>query len=205
MNIDIGNKKGVIVIGTPRSGSHMLTDMLFQQSKDPNAYWLGEITANADFSIDYFKKIELEHQGKIIFCSIVQHWIKRILAMDPSCLKDYVLINLRRRDKVAQYISWCVFQAQTSASMVKHSPDWDDYKQYLPIETTRERLNNFIDEQNLDFAFTNPDYVVYYEDVVQLDLPSNFKKNHYPIPKEQIVGDFDTVKSLLEKYSYDNR
>ena len=190
MKIDIGNKKGVIVIGTPRSGSHMLTDILFNTAALPNAKLLGEIRSDGNFSVDDFKNIESQNQGSIIFCSVVQLWIKRVLAMDRNYLKDYVLVNLRRRDKVAQYISWCVFQAQTTSSIVKHSPNWDDYKDCLPIETTQEHLNNFIDEQNLDFAFTDPDYIFYYEDIVNLNLHTNFKKNNYPVSHEQIVTDY---------------
>lgn len=184
--------KGTIVIGSARSGSHMACDILYNRALIPNKINLGEVT-------------ELPtNNNRYIFCSIVQTQIKNLLAVDTSWTKDYYIINLRRRNKVAQYISWCVFRAQTKSSITKHSPEWDDYKEFLPWESTRDDIERFIIEQHLDFAF-NPDEILYYENLVEAGLKTKYKKNQYPIPPDQIVTDYILVKSMLEKYSYDNR
>ena len=184
--------KGLIVIGTARSGSHMTCDMLYNQSLIPNKINLGEITTLPDV------------EGRYAYCSIVQHQVKNLLAVDTAWVDSYEIVNLRRRDKVAQYISWCVFRAQTQASISKHSPNWDDYKDLLPWESTREDIEMFIVEQNLDFAIP-ANRVVYYEDMIVSGFRTHYRKNRYPIPPDQIVTDYALVKTMLEKYSYDRR
>lgn len=184
--------KGTIVIGSARSGSHMACDMLFNQSIFTNKVNLGEVVT--------LPQVE----GKYVFCSIVQSWTKNLLAVDDNWAMDYNIVNIRRRDKVAQYISWCVFRAQTQASISKHSPDWEDYQDLLPWESTKEDLEMFIAEQHLDFAFT-ADQVMYYEDLIDSGLRTKYKKNQYPLPPEQMVTDYELVKTMLEKYSYVGR
>ena len=190
-NIDY-NKKGVIVIGSARSGSHMTCDMLYNQATAPSVN-LGEIT-----------DLYLPTHDKFIFCSIVQTWLRTKLAVNLEWTKDYYIINLRRRDKVSQYISWCVLRAQGKSNMVKHSPNWEDYKDLLPWKSSKEDIERFIQDQHLDFAFT-PDQILYYEDLVKTNLKTRYTKNHYPISYENIVTDYKLVKDLLEKYSYENR
>lgn len=184
--------KGVIVVGTARSGSHMTCDMLYNTAVEPHKVNLGEVT-----KLPYIP-------GKFVYCSLVQHTVKNLLAVDTQWTDEYHIVNLRRRDKVAQYVSWCVFRAQTQASISKHSPDWGDYKDLLPWESTAEDIEMFINEQNLDFAIP-ADEVVYYEDMIVSGNKTQYKKNQYPIPPEQIVTDYALVKSMLEKYSYYGR
>ena len=149
--------KGTIVIGTARSGSHMTCDMLYTASAITSKINLGEVTA-----LPYVA-------GQYAYCSIVQHQVKNMLAVDTTWVNDYEVVNLRRRDKVAQYISWCVFRAQTQASISKHSPNWNDYKDLLPWQSTQEDIEMFIAEQNLDFAIP-ANRVVYYEDMITAGL-----------------------------------
>jgi len=184
--------KGTIVIGTARSGSHMTCDMLYNASAIPNRINLGEVT-----------KLPKE-SGHYTYCSIVQHQVKNLLAVNTAWTRNFEIINLRRRNKVAQYISWCVFRAQTQASISKHSPNWDDYKDLLPWNSNSEDIEMFIVEQNLDFAIP-ANRIVYYEDMVATGLRTQYKKNKYPIPPQEIVTDYALVKNMLEKYSYDHR
>jgi len=200
-------KKGVVVLGTSRSGSHMLCDALYNQSCHSNKVYLGEIYNNQVAlvdALDIIQQIKQQHKDQFIFCSLVSYWGKNALAMNQSLLNDFMIINLRRRDKIAQYISWCVFRAQLQSNIIKHSPNWDDYKNLLPWPSTEKDLEMFLTENHLDFAFNNH-AVVYYEDVVQAHLPTKFKKNTYPIANEQIVTDYDLVKNILSKYTYNDR
>lgn len=180
--------KGTIVIGTARSGSHMTCDMLYNNSTIENKLNLGEITNLPTMP------------GKFVYCSIVQHWFKTALAITTEWTKEYNVVNLRRRDKVAQYLSWCVFRAGAN----KHSPNWDDCKKLLPWDSTRDDIEMFLMEQYLDFAF-KPDQILYYEDLIKEPVNTKFKKNQYPVAPEDIVTDYKLVKSMLENFSYDNR
>lgn len=173
-------------MGSARSGSHMTCDMLANSSVGKN---LGEVT-------------EIPTHDTFIFCSIVQCWAKNLLAKDITPLRNYQLVNVRRRDKVAQYISWCVFRAQVNTQ--DHSPKWDNYSAMIPWESTKEDIEWFLFEQHIDFAFKY-DTVLYYEDMVTSNLITGFKKNVYPVPHEKIVTDYELVKSMLGKYNYDGR
>ena len=199
-------KKGVIVLGASRSGSHMLCDILYNQSADNNKINVGEIFNNkpADIvaGLDIINDIKAKNQ--FIFCSFVSYWGKNLLALNQHYLDDFMIINLRRKDKVAQYISWCVFRAQLQTTIEKHSPDWNDYKHLLPWKSSQDDLEMFLTEQHLDFAF-KADTVVYYEDIIKFNFPTQFRKNSYPIPYEEIVTDYELVKEILEKYNYDGR
>jgi hypothetical protein len=208
--IDIDyRKKGVIIIGTPRSGSHMVCDMLYNQSTVSNKAILGELYV--DFNISSLRAADITinltrlDSTKFIFCSIVQNWAKNFLAMNKEYLKDFVVINLRRRDKVAQYISWCVHKELNKRGDYSHSPDWNKCKEFLPIAPTLTDLCLFIAEQNLDFAFTNPAAVLYYEDMIKTGLYTRYSKNICPFQPEEIITDYSFVKDILEKYSYNGR
>jgi hypothetical protein len=196
------NKKGVIVIGSPRSGSHMTCDILYNMSKNKSKTYLGEIFIDQEKYNETLSNI-LDN-NKFIFCSIVQFWAKTILAVDPYILKDFNLINIRRRDKISQYISWCVFRTQLHSSKVRHSPEWKDIETLLPWKSTCEDIDRFLTEQHLDFAF-NFNAVVYYEDLINYNLTTRFTKNIYPISKEDIVTNFPLVESKLKNYNYDGR
>jgi hypothetical protein len=206
--IDIDyTKKGVIILGASRSGSHMLCNGLFNQSSMANKVNLGEIynkQVPLSDALEVIQQIKQNHKDQFIFCSLVSYWGKNALAMNQSLLDDFMIINLRRKDKVSQYISWCVFRAQLLCGIGKHSPNWDEYKNLLPWPSTENDLEMFITENHLDFAFSNH-AVVYYEDVVDLKLPTTFIKNLYPIPHREIVTDYELVKTILGNYTYNGR
>lgn len=197
------NKKGVLVIGSPRSGSHMAGDFLCNSSRHPSKFYRGEIFSNQKISYNE-TLLTLINDSRFVFCSIVQYWAKNILAINPVILKDYQLINIRRRNKIKQYISWCVFRTQVNLNISMHSPTWQDVKNFLPWNSTEEDLDQFINEQHLDFAF-NCDKILYYEDLIVYNLPTNYNKNIYPISDEEIVTNYTLVESKLKNYSYDNR
>jgi len=206
--IDIDySKKGVVILGASRSGSHMLCNMLYRQSNAKNKVNLQEIYNNqvpmVD-ALDILKNIKNKNNHNFIFCSLVSYWGRNVLAMNQAYLDDFMIINLRRRDKVSQYISWCVFRAQAQSGIAKHSPTWEDYKKFLPWQSTENDLEMFLTEQHLDFAF-NSDAVLYYEDIIKSNLPTEFQKNTYPIGPEEIVTDYNLVKIILEKYTYHGR
>lgn len=198
-------KKGVIVYGSPRSGSHMTCDMLWRFSTVENKVYLGEITAN-ELSRKNIQNLltdlSAEYQNKFIFASIVQLRIKNFLSQQPKLLKEYQLVHLRRRDKVKQYISWCMFRLQDNLGMWNHSPIWKDILPYLPYQVTDDDLEQFILEHNIDYAFPKPDNIVYYEDLIQMQLETNVKKNTYEWPMEKLVSNYQLVVDTFEDFKY---
>jgi len=173
--------------------------MLYNISTINNKVKIGEIYTDRETStdiLDPLKVLESKYQGQFIFCSLTQFVSKNLLAMDSSYLKDYNLVNVRRRDKVGQYISWCVFRASA-----KHSPKFADYKDLLPWSSTREDIEMFILEQNIDYAFSAP--VLYYEDLALSGIATHFQKNYYPLPPAEIVTDYKLVCDILSRYKYD--
>ena len=205
-NIFQKQSKGIICIGASRSGTHMTTDILFNLYDNQNKINLGEIYSptwpyDANRPQDLVDNISNKFKNKFIFASIAQYRAKVSLARHPKILKDFTLVNIRRKDKVAQYISWCVFRAQEQANIVSHSPEWDNYKHLLPFKSDYNDLENFVVDQMLDYAF-NFDFTIYYEDVIEKNLPTRFKKNHYPISHQEIVTNYDYVKEFLGNFEY---
>jgi LPS sulfotransferase NodH len=204
--IDIDyTKKGVLVYGSPRSGSHLACDMLYGYSTATNKFLKGEITANQlsrESIQNLLTNLSDQYSDKFVFASIVQLRIKNFLSQQPELLKHYQLVHLRRRDKVKQYISWCVFRSQDKLGVWNHSPIWKDILPYLPYEVTGDDLEQFILEQNIDYAFPKPDNVIYYEDLIQMQLETNVKKNIYELPPERLVSDYQLVIDTLEDFKY---
>lgn len=196
------NKKGLIVVGTPRSGSHATTDFLFKSFNHRDRYprFDGEIqTTNPKIWLS--KKDELRPTNLLYtFDSLVTHKIKVRFMANLDILKNYQLVNLRRRDKVSQFVSLCLHDAVE----FKHSPKFEEYCHFLPIKVSPTTLRNFIDSQDFDKKF-KWDNVLYYEDIMpdynKLNNRS-FSKNNYP-PFEQIIENFNEVKQILEEYSYE--
>ena len=196
------SKKGVIVLGSPRSGSHMICDILYNNSLLTSKKLLGEIYTIRDVNVmQTFDNIKKANENKFIFCSLVQHWAKNLLATRSNVFNEYNVINLRRRNKVDQYISWCIFRAQTQANIAKHSPIWEDYKHLLPWESSIYDIERFINEQHLDHAFC-ADYILYYEDIIKLNLKTKYTKNLYPVPYNKIVTDINLVETILTEFAY---
>ena len=184
---------GVLVVGTYRSGSHMACDMLYRKSTTTNKLYLNELL-----------QLPPLNPNSLIFCSIVNTETKTSLAMDLSWMSDYYIVNIRRRNKVAQYISFCILRAQNSPGIYNHAPEWDDYKHLLPLTPTEEDIDYFILIQHLDFVFT-PNQIIYYEDLVETDNDTMYIKTQYPVPLEELVTNYEFIKRKLEKYSYNGR
>ena len=194
------SKKGLIVIGSARSGSHMACSM-FYHSAVAQAINLGEIYATNEKDLEYLNSVS---QNGFTLCSIVNFMAKNRLAANLSQLKNYQLVNVRRKNKIDQYISWCVYRAQQKSNRYNHSPIWEDVEKFLPWEVTIDDLDRFIAEQNIDFAFQF-DSIFYYEDLINSNNLTTFKKNKYPIANNELVSNYTLVQEMLENYSYEGR
>jgi hypothetical protein len=205
---DYSTKKGVIVIGTPRCGSHVVTRHLFINCQVRHKRYLGEVSV--DPSIDVTERVDalmnhIDHCCETEFCylQIVQSDTKLLLALKKHLLKDYWLINLRRRNKVEQYLSWCVFVAQSKTGTAKHSPVWEEYKKFLPIVSDEHDIKKFIRQQAEDHLFGPYNEIIYYEDMLNELSEWPFKKNVYPMPLEEIVTDYPLTVEMLSGFKYE--
>ena len=189
---DLSKYKGLIVIGSARSGTHMVCDMLYQHSTIPNKvnlYEIDELPAASD---------------QFIFASIAKHGFRNLLAANLSWASDYYIVSLRRRDKVAQYLSLCMLRAQHNTGNIQHDPVPGEFNKHLPWRSCEDDLLIFLADQHIDFAFT-PSEILYYEAMAVSGMFTEFKKNPIYLEPEEIVTDYALVKSILGNYSYNDR
>lgn len=200
-------KRGVLVIGTPRCGSHALCHGLYNSSTEKNSKFLGEILKETDTPdhtkiLEYWDRVENENQNNFVYASIVQLFSKTWMsAFYSDRFDDYIIINLRRRNKVKQYMSWCVFRAQMKSSIIRHSPTYEEYRDFLLWKTTLEDIEMFMTEQLMDYALKS-DFVVYYEDIDFSSLGTEFKKNHNLLNENLIMSDPELVNRILLDFKY---
>lgn len=199
-NLLIG-KKGIVVISAPRSGSHWLTNALYRYSNKSNRVLLGEIyTKRSADVLSELNIIKDKYKDKFIFASIVQYVQKNRLIQYADQFKDYYIINLRRRDKVAQYISFAIMTLSWSLDPKSHSPAWGLMSDKFPIEVTNDLLDHFIAEQNFDYVWP-ADLIMYYEDLPK-EMSSRYQKNEYPMLPSEIFSDYELVKQRLSTFTY---
>jgi len=190
---DLSKYKGLLVIGTARSGSHMACDMMYNSSTITNKINLYEVTQlpNPDNTFPFFSIVGSHHRS--------------LLSLDLSWARDFYIVNIRRRDKIAQYLSQCVLKAQIDTGIPRHTPLWDEYRHYIPRRADIDDINYFIMDQWLDLAF-NPNQILYYEDIVNSGIHTVFTKNQYQtVQPTDIVQDYELVKRMLSGFSYNNR
>jgi hypothetical protein len=195
---DLYNKKGVLVIGSPRSGTHHLCHGLYTASDIKNKKFQGEIYTNFD-TAQIIKILDpILNSNQFTFSSLVQWVPKNLLVQYRNYLKsNFYLINLRRLDKVAQYRSWCCARLMWQYNH-EHSLNWTIIEKDLPFFVSNEDIDNFIIEQNADYMFEY-DQIVYYED---LYVHSKYKINQYLKPNSEIFSNFDLVLERLGNYKY---
>ncbi len=73
---------------------------------------------------------------------------------------------------------------------------------YIPpgsIEVSINDIESFISDQIIDDQFKT-DFTVYYEDIDFTN--SNFKKNHYAYPIEEVILNLDFVRSYLQDWHH---
>lgn len=200
---ELKNKKGVIVIGSARSGSHYTTNALFNLSKIKNKIFLGELYSSWDpyAILSDLNKIKEQFADKFVFASIVSFLPKNLLRNHITEFGDYYLINLRRKDKVSQFVSFYVMKKIWDLGKVNHSPDWKLIKKDFPFTVTEEDIDQFIIEQNCDYTWP-VNRVLYYEDIDKLQILTKFKKNSYPFEINEIFSNPEIIVNRLSTFKY---
>lgn len=188
--------KNILIIGTPRSGTHALAS-LFANLKIQN---LGELyQLNGTGPLINIEKMYVH--GDLKIAHIVQLSAKIVLSADLTTLKQHtIIVNLKRRNKVRQFASWMYFHATGGIDGKWHNHTEQDTR-LMPgsITVTAEDIDLFVTEQLTDDFFL-PDCVLYYEDINFSQ--SKFDKNRYSYNIEQIFSNLDYVKQRLENWAY---
>lgn len=190
--------KNVLIIGTPRSGTHALGSLF--NAIDRRFNNLGEIyIKDGSDLLDDIQQV-YRHTHPLV-AHIVQLSAKIALSADLATVKQHnLIVNLKRRNKVNQFASWMYFHRTGGVNGKWHNHIAADTS-LLPgaITVTKEDIDLFVTEQLTDNFFC-PDYVLYYED---LNFEQSvFKKNQYQFSIEQIFHNLDYVKQRLENWKY---
>lgn len=193
----IRQKKGILIIGTPRCGSHHVSNGIFRMLSFGNKEYVGELYLNYDPENIEKNIKELQNNKKFVVGSLVRWIPKNLLVQHLDEFNDFYLINLRRLDKVAQYRSWCAARLTWKYSF-SHSIEWSKIENDLPYPVTNQDLDQFIIEQNTDYLW-DCDQILYYD---QLDLKSFYQKTDYALPNEKIFSDYNLVLKRLKNFKY---
>lgn len=197
-NVAHQQNKNVLIIGTPRSGTHALGSLF--NATDKRFTNLGEICLNdeSDPLVDIQRVYQHTHP---LVAHIVQLSAKIALSADLATLKQHtVIINLKRRNKVSQFASWMYFHRTGGVNGKWHNhTSADTSLQPGSITVTKEDVDLFVTEQLTDDFFCS-DYVLYYED---LNFEQSFfKKNQYQFSIEQVFDNLDYVEKRLANWKY---
>jgi len=202
MEIDyskLSNKKGIIVFGSSRSGTHHLGYGLYEKCDIKNKRYVGEIyhldvdTANIMKDFRDLQKIQ-----SFTFSQITHYISKNMLVQHINEIKnDYYLINIRRKNKIEQYRSWCMARL-TWKYKASHSIDWSLIEKDLPLTITNKDIDDFIIQQNADYIWP-ADEIVFYEDI---KLDSRYKKNIYKENFNELFVNPELIFERLSNFNY---
>jgi len=190
--------KNILIIGTPRSGTHALGSTFYDLDSTFNN--LGEICKND--GKDPLEDIEqiYNHETPTI-AHIVQLSAKIALSSQVDVLKQHaIIVNLKRNNKVKQFASWMYFHNTGGVNGQWHNHKSSDTKlQPNSVTVTPEDLDLFVVEQLTDDFFL-ANYVLFYENLKFNSLA--YKKNQYRFDIEEIFANLDYVKQRLTNWTY---
>jgi len=197
----INQNKSILILGSPRSGTHALGSVIHKQLADYE--YFGEIgTINGTASP--WNEIEKLYTSTSSIAHLVAMTSKLRLSLDVDRIhKHCVVIQLRRENKIAQFASYMYFHLTGGVN----GPAWHNHKitdtkiEPGSIVASDEQIDQFLLEQIID-DFFRPDYVVHYE---QLNFDkSTVNKNQFSYDLPLMFKNLDHVTARLGhwKYSY---
>ena len=189
--------KNILIIGSPRSGTHPMGSMI---KKEKNALnYLGEI-AMSQCSKTPWRDFDpfLSISARPMLAHAVQLNGKiGILPKIKQLKENSYIVNIRRRDKVKQYASWIYFKSIGAIYHFDHQ--FQDYVAPKSYCVSYNDIEQFIIEQLIDDQF-QADTTLYYEDI---DFTkSTIKKNSYAFLPELMIENLDEVKFYLSDWKY---
>lgn len=196
----IQQNKNILVIGSPRSGTHALGDELSRRITGSN--YLGEICMVSDQPNSHQQIQALYDTDRITVAQVVQLIPKIQLAKNIDEIRSHaVIVNIRRKDKVKQFASWIYFRVADPTAL--HG--WHNHTQEKTrvtqnsIAVQPQDMEQFMLEQMIDDYFL-PDFRLCYEDLTF--TRTSYQKNTFAFPLEQIFSNLDYVTQCLGDWNY---
>jgi len=191
--------KNILIIGSPRSGTHALGSELAELSQ---SLYLKEICKVSD-NPEPWKEIDLLYNtDQLTIGQIVQLTPKIQLAKDLARIKDHtIIVNIRRRDKIKQFASWIYFRVLDPTafrSWHNHTAEKTNIAQHS-IQATENDILQFMLEQLIDDYFL-PDFNLCYEDLTF--TRTKYQKNKFTYPLEEMFSNLEYVKQYLGGWHY---
>ena len=195
----IDQNKSILVLGSPRSGTHALGSVIHKQLA--NYEYFGEICAIND-TLSPWNEIEKLYTSKLSIAHLVAMTSKLRVSSDVDRIHEHcVVIQLRRKNKIAQFASYMYFHLTGGVN----GPAWHNHKitdtKIGPgsVIASDEQIDQFLLEQMID-DFFKPNYVVDYE---QLNFDqSTIKKNKFSYDISMMFKNLDYVVERLGKWKY---
>jgi len=188
--------KNLLILGSPRSGTHPLASVLKQQWR---FRYIGE-TGMAQESATPWRDFDIfcEPHAVPVLAHAVQSRAKLgAIVMVPEIKRHTYILALRRRDKVSQFASWIYFRNIGAIYNFDHRGR--DYVAPASFEVTYDDIEQFVIDQIIDDQF-NADAVVYYED---LDLGTSIiTRNQYCFDPKLMIRNIELVQQHLAQWKY---
>ena len=192
-------QKNILIIGSPRSGTHALGSELCQRANGQNLEEICKVGYCADPWDDINK---LSNSPALTTAQVVQMTPKLTLAENVDRIKQHnIVVNIRRRDKVAQFASWIYFRVNDPTGLHGWHNHTADKMRSTPAsqEASAHDITQFKLEQLLDDYFL-PDFNLCYEDLTFTH--TKFKKNEFLFHLPEIFSNLDYVKEQLDQWQY---
>ena len=195
----INSKKNILILGSPRSGTHALGAELSGLGNYKN---LGEICKSSDKPTQWNDIELLYNTNTPTIAQIVQLTAKIHLSKSIPVIRNHnIIVNIRRKNKVKQFASWVYFRLLDPTEFVSwhnHLLEETKVKQYS-VEAREEDLIQFMLEQLIDDYFL-PNYNLCYEDLTFTQ--TIYQKNEFTFPLETMFSNLDYVKTYLDNWKY---
>jgi len=198
----INQNKSILILGSPRSGTHALGSVIHKQLA--NYEYFGEICAITN-TLAPWNEIGKLYTPTLSIAHLVAMTSKLRVASDVDRIHDHcIVIQLRRENKIAQFASYMYFHLTGGVN----GPAWHNHKitdtkiQPGSIVASDEQIDQFLLEQIIDDFFL-PDYTVHYE---QLNFDkSTVNKNQFSYDLPLMFKNLDHVTDRLGHWKYSRR
>lgn len=199
VDLALQKNKNILVIGSPRSGSHALSAELCALGNGKN---LTEICKVGYCKNPWDDIDKLSNSTRLTTAQVVQLTPKLILAENVDRIKKQnIIVNIRRRDKVAQFASWIYFRVSDPTGLHGWHNHTANNTRVQPgsVEVTESDIVQFKLEQMLDDYFLS-DFNLCYEDLTFAQ--NKFRKNKFAFYLPNMFSNLDYVKQQLEHWQY---
>jgi hypothetical protein len=204
-------KKGTVIITMPRSGSHLLGDIISvrAQQHGVNVNNLAEyfLNYNVDLSTAhaYFKSM-IANLDNITGYQIIQltDFTSKIWLLNygQEFLKKYHVVTLKRKNQADHLMSKVILEKYhnivSAHTTDKYDGGYFNLINQEPFSVDLDTVLQFKVESNLINLFDCA-CEVYYEDIVSMPEvgQSQYKKNPYPVTFNQLCNNFDEIKDFF--------